>query len=57
MLAALVERAQSGRGQVLDVAMVDGSALLTAFIYGMRASGAWQDERGVNTAGRRRAVL
>jgi alpha-methylacyl-CoA racemase len=49
VLAALVERAQSGRGQVLDVAMVDGSALLTAFIYGMRANGAWKDERGVNT--------
>jgi alpha-methylacyl-CoA racemase len=49
VLAALVERAQSGRGQVLDVAMVDGSALLTSFIYGMRASGNWKDERGVNT--------
>ena len=49
VLAALVERAQPGRGQVLDVAMVDGSALLTAFIYGMRANGAWKDERGVNT--------
>ena len=48
VLAALVERAQSGRGQVVDVAMVDGSALLTTFIYGMRARGAWQDERGVN---------
>jgi alpha-methylacyl-CoA racemase len=48
VLAALVERAQSGRGQVLDVAMVDGSALLTTFIYGMRANGTWQDERGVN---------
>jgi alpha-methylacyl-CoA racemase len=48
VLAALVERAQSGRGQVIDVAMVDGSALLTTFIYGMRARGAWQDERGVN---------
>jgi alpha-methylacyl-CoA racemase len=48
VLAALVERAQSGRGQVLDVAMVDGSALLTTFVYGMRANGSWQDERGVN---------
>jgi len=28
--------------------MVDGSALLSSFIYGLRARGAWQDERGVN---------
>jgi alpha-methylacyl-CoA racemase len=48
VLAALVERAQSGLGQVVDVAMVDGSALLTAFLYGMRAAGAWSDERGTN---------
>jgi alpha-methylacyl-CoA racemase len=49
VLAALVERAQSGRGQVIDVAMVDGSALITSFIHGMLATGAWKDERGVNT--------
>ncbi len=48
ILAALVERAGSGRGQVVDAAMVDGSALLTSFIYGLRAAGAWQDERGSN---------
>jgi alpha-methylacyl-CoA racemase len=48
ILAALVERAGSGRGQVVDAAMVDGSALLTSFIYGMRASGSWQDKRGSN---------
>ena len=48
VLAALVERQRSGRGQVVDAAMVDGSALLTSFIYGMRARGGWQDERGVN---------
>jgi alpha-methylacyl-CoA racemase len=48
ILAALVERARSGLGQVVDAAMVDGSALLTAFVYGMRATGAWQDERGTN---------
>ena len=46
--AALVERNASGRGQVVDAAMVDGSALLTSFIYGLRARGAWRDERGVN---------
>jgi len=48
ILAALVERASSGLGQVVDAAMVDGSALLTSFLYGMRASGAWQDKRGSN---------
>ncbi len=48
ILAALVERAGSGLGQVVDTAMVDGSALLTSFIYGMRAAGTWQDKRGVN---------
>lgn len=48
ILAALVERARSGLGQVIDAAMVDGSALLTSFIYGLRANGAWQDKRGTN---------
>ena len=48
ILAALVERATSGRGQVVDAAMVDGSALLTSFVYGLRATGTWQDSRGVN---------
>ncbi len=48
ILAALVERATSGLGQVVDAAMVDGSALLTSFLYGMRATGSWQDQRGSN---------
>ncbi len=48
VLAALLERERSGAGQVIDAAMVDGSALLTAFLYGLRAAGAWQDERGTN---------
>jgi alpha-methylacyl-CoA racemase len=48
VLAALLERERSGLGQVVDAAMVDGSALLTSFVYGLRAVGAWQDERGVN---------
>jgi alpha-methylacyl-CoA racemase len=49
ILAALLERNSSGLGQVVDAAMVDGSALLTSFIYGMRAAGSWQDKRGSNT--------
>jgi alpha-methylacyl-CoA racemase len=48
ILAALLERERSGRGQVVDTAMVDGAALLTSFLYGLRAAGAWQDERGTN---------
>jgi alpha-methylacyl-CoA racemase len=48
ILAALVERATSGTGQVVDAAMVDGSALLTSFVYGLLATGAWQDRRGSN---------
>jgi alpha-methylacyl-CoA racemase len=48
ILAALLERERSGLGQVVDAAMVDGSALLTSFLHGMRAAGAWQDERGTN---------
>jgi alpha-methylacyl-CoA racemase len=48
VLAALVERAGSGQGQVVDAAMVDGSALLTSFVYGLRAMGGWQDRRGTN---------
>jgi alpha-methylacyl-CoA racemase len=46
--AALVERERSGRGQVVDAAMVDGVALLTSFLYGLRAAGLWSDERGAN---------
>jgi len=48
VLAALVERQRSGCGQVVDAAMVDGAALLTAFLHGARASGHWNDERGTN---------
>jgi alpha-methylacyl-CoA racemase len=48
ILAALLERQVSGQGQVIDAAMVDGSALLTAIFHGLRASGTWRDERGTN---------
>lgn len=46
--AALVERQRSGLGQVIDVAMVDGAALLGTFLAGPRAAGTWSDERGTN---------
>ncbi|MGQ0464162.1 MAG: CaiB/BaiF CoA transferase family protein [Sporichthyaceae bacterium] len=48
VLAALVERSISGHGQVVDAAMVDGSALLGTFLYGLRAQGFWSDQRGTN---------
>ncbi len=48
VVAALVEAARTGRGQVVDAAMVDGAASLTTMLYSHRAMGAWQDERGVN---------
>ena len=48
VLAALVERATSGQGQVVDAAMVDGVSTLMAMTWGFRAAGGWADERGVN---------
>jgi alpha-methylacyl-CoA racemase len=48
VLAALVERERSGQGQVIDAAMVDGSALLTAIFHGFSVLGSWQEQRGSN---------
>jgi alpha-methylacyl-CoA racemase len=48
ILAALWERQTSGKGQVVDAAMVDGSSVLVQMMWGMRASGVWSDERGTN---------
>jgi alpha-methylacyl-CoA racemase len=48
VLAALLERTRSGLGQVVDAAMVDGSALLTTFLHGMIGGGAWPGGRGAN---------
>jgi alpha-methylacyl-CoA racemase len=48
VLAALVERQQSGRGQVVDAAMVEGAASLMAVFYGRFAAGLWKLERGEN---------
>lgn len=48
ILAALYERNTSGRGQVVDAAMVDGSSLLMSFIHGLHAAGLWGGERGTN---------
>lgn len=48
VVSAILESRSSGRGQVVDAAMVDGSASLMTLIYGMRAAGYWGDERGTN---------
>lgn len=48
IVAALVERQQSGRGQVVDAAMVDGTSLYSAFMRGMHAHGMWNEDPGTN---------
>lgn len=48
ILAALWEAQRSGRGQVVDAAIVDGVAHLMANPYSLLAGGAWNDERGTN---------
>jgi len=48
MVAGLFEAQGSGLGQVIDAAMIDGSALLTTMFHGMRAMGLWSDRRGAN---------
>jgi alpha-methylacyl-CoA racemase len=48
ILAALVERAASGRGQVVDAAMVDGASSLISLIYGLFNAGLWADRREAN---------
>ncbi|MDT5240914.1 MAG: alpha-methylacyl-CoA racemase [Mycobacterium sp.] len=48
ILAALWERQTSGKGQVVDAAMIDGSSVLMQMMWGFRAMGMWSDERGTN---------
>jgi alpha-methylacyl-CoA racemase len=48
VVCALLEAQRSGAGQVVDAAMVDGAATLTAMFHGLRAMGFWTDERGTN---------
>jgi alpha-methylacyl-CoA racemase len=45
---ALVEAQRSGKGQVVDAAMVDGAAVLMTMIHAFRAMGIWEDTRGNN---------
>lgn len=48
LLAAIIHAKSTGEGQVVDVAMTDGAASLSAMFYGMRAMGVWSDERENN---------
>jgi len=48
VLAALLERQRSGRGQVVDASMVEGSALLMTMMYEMLGAGFWNLQRGTN---------
>lgn len=48
IVSALLESARSGKGQVVDAAMTDGSAALMGIIFGLKASGIWTNEKGTN---------
>lgn len=48
VLSALVSARTSGKGQVVDAAMVDGVTMMSSVFHAWRASGQWSDERGVN---------
>ncbi len=48
MVCALLERVRSGKGQVVDAAMVDGAATLMTIFHSAQQSGWWREERGTN---------
>ena len=48
VLAAVLNARTTGKGQVVDCAMVDGAAILSAMTYSFLGNGMWRDERGVN---------
>lgn len=48
IVCGVFEAARSGAGQVIDAAMVDGTALLTTMFHSLRAIGLWSDRRGAN---------
>lgn len=48
VLAALLEARRSGRGQIVDAAMLDGAISLMTAIFAAFSSGFWRDERGTN---------
>ena len=48
MMCGVFEAQRSGRGQIIDAAMVDGASLMMAMFWGMRDIGAWSDRAGTN---------
>ncbi len=48
LVCGILEAQRSGRGQVIDVAMVDGAASLMAMIWGLKQIGAWKEQPGTN---------
>lgn len=48
IVCAILEAKQSGAGQVIDSAMVDGAALLASSVYGLKAAGMWNNDRDSN---------
>lgn len=48
LCCALMHAQKSGRGQVVDAAMIDGASLLTSMFWGMLAGGTWTEQRGSN---------
>jgi alpha-methylacyl-CoA racemase len=48
MVAALLNVARGGEGQVIDAAMTDGTTVLMSMMHGMRTMGVWSEELGVN---------
>lgn len=48
IVCGILEARSSGKGQVVDAAMTEGSSLLMAIIYGLKARGEWKNEKGTN---------
>jgi alpha-methylacyl-CoA racemase len=48
VVCAVYAAQRTGRGQVVDASVLDGSVLMTGMMHGMLGEGAWRDERGVN---------
>lgn len=48
ILAALVERGRTGKGNVVDAAIIDGTHSLMSFVHGMAGLGQWQTKREAN---------
>lgn len=48
LVCGILEARASGQGQVVDASMVEGAALLTSLMHGLRAAGAWSDTPGTN---------